>query len=162
MEQRSDRQAWLLRRAQRYARHNNAEGVEEVTLKVLDESPDDLVALGMLAAARFQSGRPAEAIDVYERALQIDPGQRLMRFQLGLSQAALGRNEAAVDTWAPLLEGDDSEFMAHFQTAQALVALGRADEAQPLFLVARQRMPSVHPMSELLDKIVARISGPAS
>jgi tetratricopeptide (TPR) repeat protein len=155
MSQRSEKHAWLIKRAKRYARTNNAAAVERVMVDLLSEAPDDTVALALLGAARFQSGRPADAIVAYRRALRVDPGLGVVRYQLGLAQAALARHEEALMTWQPLL-GDEAEFMAHYQSAMALLALGRASDAGPLIDTARERMPGEHPLSSELDRMAAR------
>jgi tetratricopeptide (TPR) repeat protein len=161
MKEYSEKQAWLIKRAKRYARNGNAGAVERVTLDLLRELPDDTVALAMLGAARFQSGRPAEAIVSYERALEVDQDVALLRYQLGLAQAALGRHEEALESWQPLLD-DDAEFMAHYQSAMALLALGRVPEAEPLIHIACERMPPEHLLSAELNRMAARYSEGAS
>jgi tetratricopeptide (TPR) repeat protein len=141
MSQRSEKHAWLIKRAKRYARTNNAAAVERVMVDLLSEAPDDTVALALLGAARFQSGRPADAIVAYRRALRVDPGLGVVRYQLGLAQAALARHEEA---------------LMNYQSAMALLALGRASDAGPLIDTARERMPGEHPLSSELDRMAAR------
>jgi len=155
MKERSDKHEWLIKRAKRYARHGNAAAVEGVMLQLLNDEPDDTVALAFLGAALFQSGRSAAAVVAYRRALDVEPDLGLVRYQLGLAEASLAHHEHALECWQPLLD-DEAEFMAHYQSAMALLALDRAEEAGPLIETARKRMPLEHPLSIALDGMVAR------
>jgi tetratricopeptide (TPR) repeat protein len=155
MRERSDRHQWLLKRARRYARSGNSAGVENVMQQLLSDEPDDTVSLGMLGAALFQSGRAAEAIDAFSRALRVDPDLALIRYQLGLAQAALAQHNEALDSWQTLLD-DKNEFMAHYQSALGLLALGKVLEAGHLIETARKRMPQEHPLSEQLSVMAGR------
>lgn len=161
MIQRSDNHEWLIRRAKRYAQHRNTAGVIDVSQRLLQDLPDDTVALALLGAALFQAGRPAEAIDAYTRALDVDPDLVLIRYQLGLAQAALARHDEALTSWQPLLD-DDEDYMAHYQSALALLATGRPVEAAPLVAMAHKRMPRDHLLCGELDKLASRFVPPST
>ena len=142
-------------RAKRFARRGNAQAVIDTLSPLVSKKPDDPALLALYAAARFQTGDLPRAIEAFDRTLAADPSHRVARFQLGLALSGLPEHQAAIAAWAPLLE-DDAEFMAHFHTAQSLLALGRPANAEQHFATARQRMPREHPLSDELDKAIAR------
>ena len=145
----------IMWRARRLARRGNAQGVIDTLLPLVSEKSDDPVLLALYGAARFQTGDLPRAIEAFDRTLAADPSHQLARFQLGLALAGLPEHQAAVAAWAPLLD-NDTEFMAHFHSAQSFLALGRSENAGPLLATARQRMPREHPLSDELDKTMAR------
>jgi tetratricopeptide (TPR) repeat protein len=74
-------------------------------------------------------GRPAEAIEQYERALALDPRRVELHTNLGLALMRLGRPADAVSQYERVL-ADVPEFVAvRVSLATALVAVGRLPDA---------------------------------
>jgi tetratricopeptide (TPR) repeat protein len=84
------------------------------------------VSLGMTLG---MAGRPAEAMDAYHHALQVDPTQRTARVNLGNMLSRQGRYQDAVDEYQRALEADPNDAKARYALGLALAALGRFDDA---------------------------------
>ena len=85
----------LLGAADSHHRAGDLAAAEALYRRVLNESPDELVALSQLGALCAQTQRYAEALPLLERALTIDPEHGPTLMNLGVIHAAEGRGEAA-------------------------------------------------------------------
>ncbi len=65
-------------------------------LMALAAKPDLVDSMANLAAIRVSQGRPAEAVEWCERALRIDPGHVVARYDLAVALAATGSVERAI------------------------------------------------------------------
>src|SRR5215471_16693887 len=84
--------------------------------KFLAAFPDNEVAAGLLGATYFEIGLPDQALLQYQRVVQLNPGNALARFQVGMVYLSRGEPRAALDAWQPLTL-DPHDFMAHFHSA---------------------------------------------
>lgn len=109
------------------------------------------VALGMIAAIYAQLGMRDRAVDYYGKALAINSGNTLARFQLGLVQLTDQQPPQALATWKPCLN-DETNFMVRFHSGLALLQLGRESEAREMFEAADVHMPRSHPLQEQLQQ----------
>ena len=121
----------------------------------------DEVATGLLAAIYMQIGLTDKAVDAYEELIAAYPDNSLARFQLGLAQLGRGARTEALSTWRPLLDQEE-DFMAHFHSALALLELRRNDEARKMLDVARERMPTSHPLFPKALDLMARLDSQPS
>jgi tetratricopeptide (TPR) repeat protein len=113
----------------------------EFAERALALAPDDWRALWMQGAARFSTGRAADALAPLERACEIDSTQADVLRTTARVAEAVGRADAAERAWRRLVWVDEEDGEAWFQIAEAearrgdLVAaeqsLQRADELNP-------------------------------
>lgn len=98
---------------------DEGEGEFERELRdTLRDDPDDVAALVGLANLRAQLGDLGEAIDLYERALAIAPGDGRIRLDFGRSLADGGRLADAEVQYQTLLELDSESIEGHFYLAE--------------------------------------------
>jgi Flp pilus assembly protein TadD len=91
------------------------------------KSPDNARALYGLGGALLQSGRPAEAIPYYERALQLDPN--LPDYSLGNALLKVGRAADAIPIYERALRLNPNLADVCSDLAGALADVGRVPEA---------------------------------
>jgi tetratricopeptide (TPR) repeat protein len=81
------------------------------------------------AHARSEEGRLAEAAQLYEAALRLDPRHARAHYNLGLVRLRSGRIDAAVGYFAAAIEEQPDFAEAHNAAGIALRMLGRHEEA---------------------------------
>lgn len=101
----------------------------EMLKSQLFDSPDDFGLLSALGDAYFESQRYIEAIDIYEKAIKIDPKSADSFNDMALSQFYTGNNDAALASVAKALEADSAYTHGWLTKGFILMASGRLDEA---------------------------------
>lgn len=110
---------------------------------LIEAQPRHEVAIGMLAGIYAQINMHDHAIPHFRTVLEINPGNVLARFQLGLAQLGSGQPGMAVETWKPALKTQD-DFLSRFYSALALMQIHRTGEARTLLREAEKLMPKNH------------------
>jgi len=140
-----------LAKATEQVKEGNLDSAITTLKEILQEQPDQEIALGLLAAIYLQIGMTEKAVEHFEALLETSPNNPLARFQLGMARLSQGEPETALKTWEPLLAEKD-DFMAHFHSSLALFELKRYQEAHDCIIQASRNMPSSHPLyPQLLD-----------
>lgn len=104
--------------------------VAAVMARVVQERPEDPVALGMLGTARFEAGDPIAAASAFRRALALQPDNAQNWARLGESLVRANEGQISGDAEAAFVEAvrlDDNQLGAHFFLGD--VALQRGDLA---------------------------------
>ncbi|WP_297801232.1 c-type cytochrome biogenesis protein CcmI [uncultured Brevundimonas sp.] len=102
-----------------------------VLSEVVAKTPEDVQALSMLGAARFEAGDALGAASAFRKALSILPDNAQNWARLGESLVRASDNRIGPDAeaaFAQALKLDDNQLGAHFFMGDA--ALGRGDVAQ--------------------------------
>lgn len=86
--------------------YSGADGVLE---QLLATHPDDPDALLMRGEVLLALKKPAEAKQILERCLAVDPSRGRARFQLGSALATLGERDAAVAAFGQAIEATDDK-----------------------------------------------------
>jgi tetratricopeptide (TPR) repeat protein len=120
---------------------------------ILDSDPLHELANGMLGSIYADLGLTDKAVYAFRQVLTANPLNVLARFQMGLVLSTAHRHQEAIDAFQPMLDMKD-DFLAHFHTALALVTLERPDQARPLLLTAKQRMPESHTLYDNLQQLL--------
>lgn len=141
----------LLNQATEFGKKREFDHAIETLKTLISHSPNHELALGMLASIYAEIGLYDRAIENFEKALDLNADNPLVRFQLGLIQFKNGDPQQALDTWAPALNQND--FMLHFHSGLALRELNRIDEARQMFAQANKTMPSNHALHAQLQEI---------
>lgn len=99
---------------------------------ILEAEPRHASALHLLGVAALQTGRPAEAVGLIERAIAERGDQAAYHANLGNALRALERDDAAIAAYrrAVALDGNATDAMSNL--AIALRARGALDEAREL------------------------------
>lgn len=98
------------------------------------------------------SGHPAEAIEQYQRLLELQPRYQMTHFYVGLARMQLGQYEAALASFAAAdPEGNLPDAVA--ARAATLAALGRVEDARDA-LAELDRLSDVRYVSPFLRAIV--------
>ena len=134
-----------LAEATEYAKNKEYDKAILSLKQLLDKDQEHEIAMGMLAAIYLQIGMHERAENFYRQLLQINPGNPLARFQLGMSKFNQGAIEQALLTWEPMLDLEN-EFMAHYYSGLALLHLDEKDKAMRMFEHARRHVPDSHPL----------------
>ena len=99
--------------------------------KALQRSPDSIWAHSGLASTYFYAGRPAEAIPLLQKAIQLSPSGPF--FLYGLFGSALRdteRFEEAVSAYKKAIQLAPDDIIAHIGLAATYSYMGRESEAQ--------------------------------
>ena len=103
-----------------------------------------------LGNALLAHGRKAEAVEQYEKALEIRPNEPKLLLNLGLARKALGRTDLAEGLFRRALAQDPGFSDAWLNLGILLDETGRTGEALDLFRKAGDRFPA---SPEILDAL---------
>jgi protein O-GlcNAc transferase len=104
---------------------------------------DDPTALSLRANIQLSTGRPAEAIEPLNRAIELEPNSAQAHTNLGQALARVGRVGEAVQSFRAALQIDPGYAVAHVNLAIALEQLGRLEEAMRSYDLALALLPSL-------------------
>ena len=102
---------------------------ESLWADVLEKYPNDFVARLNLGFHLANLGRHAEALEEYERAVALEPGDSRVHTNIGGSLLSLGRAEESVLALQRAVELDEQNPLAPAALGRALVLAGRNEEA---------------------------------
>ncbi len=80
-------------------------------------------------ARLLAQGRSAQAIPMFKRSIEIDPGVAATHHNLGVALLSAGRMKPAIEPFAAAVRLDPTLASSHFHLAQIFDNLGRLDEA---------------------------------
>ena len=98
--------------------------------KAANERPDDAVLLAALGFVEQQHGREADARDLYERALKIDPLANDAATDLGILEAKAGNLRHAVELWQGAFERAPNRSVIGMNLAIVFCVAGQKDAAR--------------------------------
>ncbi len=107
-------------------------GAERAFRRGLELAPDDAELRNALGWTLFQAGRPAEAVEEYDRALRNDPGLAKSHNNMALALLELGRREEAAGHFRTSLALEPRAEI-HSDLGVTLAGLGRHREAMEEF-----------------------------
>jgi tetratricopeptide (TPR) repeat protein len=82
------------------------------------------------AVEAFGDDKLDEAIDLYRKALAMDPNYTDALHGLGMALSNRGRHDEAVDVAKKLIEIDNDDVLAHTSLSMFYMAQGRIEEAE--------------------------------
>lgn len=106
------------------------------------QSPQDLRALLEKAISLHQSGRPAEALPLYEQFNTARPGVLAVQSNLGAVYSALGRYAEAEAAFRLALKHPQADARIRLNLALALYKQNRIAEAAPEFAAVYDALPA--------------------
>ena len=120
-----------LARAHDLVRRGEAEAALDLLERRLGEGSDDAGALYVAGLARASQGRYPEALALFERSLEADPGSRARR-ELGLLLGSAGRLRDCLALLGPWFDSHPEDVEAGFAAAFCALELQRADDTRRL------------------------------
>ncbi len=99
----------------------------------LEQRPDDAQGLFRLGISYHGSGHHPEAIQAFDRGIELAPDHAPAHLFRGISLANLGRHRAALESFDRVIELDPCSGMAHTRRGWSLANLGRIEEALRTF-----------------------------
>jgi tetratricopeptide (TPR) repeat protein len=102
---------------------------EAMLRAILVDQPAHFQALCGLGVLMAQSRRAEQAVELLDRALQVEPSQPDALLARGIALGELGRHDEAADCYAGVLALQPASVLAHYNRGAALRKLGRLDEA---------------------------------
>ena len=130
--------------ARAYA-HHQAGRLEEARAdyeSLLAREPRHFDALHLLGVLALQTARPAEAVEHFSRALQVDPASAATHNNLGEAQRRVGRLAQAEACFREAVLRDPAYADAHFNLGALLRRLGRREEAAASYRSAIASKPA--------------------
>ncbi len=126
--------ASALRGLGRMSEAREAYAEERRTLALeLEQRPDDAQGFFRLGMAYHGSGHHPEAIQAFDRGIELAPDHATAYLFRGISLAYLGRHRAALESFDGVIELDPGSGMAHTNRGWSLANLGRFEEALSTF-----------------------------
>ena len=119
----------LLARAMEHHRAGRLAAAAADYRAVLAASPDHAGALHNLGVVMAESGDPAAALDLFDRAVAGEPAYASAHFNRASALRALGKVDAAVDGFRRTVSLAPDHYEAHRALAFLWQALGRRDRA---------------------------------
>jgi tetratricopeptide (TPR) repeat protein len=104
-------------------------GPEKLWTYTVERNPTAWLAYNNLGNAYFETGRVPEAIEAYEKALQLNPSMTEANNNLGLALYHQGRIPEAIEHYEQALKYNPHFALAHSNLANALSGTGRVPEA---------------------------------
>lgn len=86
----------------------------------IQKDPKDARALTELGGLLFEAQQYARAADIYNRVLDLEPGNNAVRLELGKAYFWQGMSSTAVKEFKKVIEADPTKAEAHYQLALAL------------------------------------------
>jgi len=102
---------------------------ETLWTQALSRTSDNLMAELNLGEGVYQSGKTAEAIRHFERALLIDSSQAPVHSSLGVALLETGRVQESLSHLETAITLDPNNADAHYNLGNTLLQMGRASEA---------------------------------
>jgi predicted Zn-dependent protease len=115
-------------RAIAYYRASNLKKALPLLDELLKEYPEDAYFHELRGQILFENGRIAESVDSYQRAVDLDPGEPLLRLGLAQSQLETERPELTQPALAHLEEVTRREPKNGFAWRLLAIAYGRGDQ----------------------------------
>lgn len=107
--------------------------IAAVMTEVVRGKPDDVMALSMLGAARFEAGDPIGAASAFRRALALNPQDAQNWARLGESLVRASDGDISGDAEAAFTEAvrlDENQFGARYFLGEAALARGETEGAR--------------------------------
>jgi tetratricopeptide (TPR) repeat protein len=108
----------------------------------LEVAGDNDIALGDLGVALDAQGRYAEAVEIYRRALVLNPDRYQLHNNLGNALSLLGRPDESLEEYHRAIRLRPDRAFLHSSTGMQLATLGRLDEALQEFSTAQKLDPA--------------------
>jgi predicted TPR repeat methyltransferase len=146
--------AELLERALRHHQLSQLAQAEQLYNAILARDPNHPDALHWLGALNHRYGKPAIALELIGRAIDLAPNVGLYHYNLGRAHQALGHAERALAAYRQAVTLDPGHRPAQARLLQALLAARQLQEAIAVGSAAVQRWPAAHellgPLGEAL------------
>jgi Flp pilus assembly protein TadD len=113
----------------------NAAQAELAFEAAVQDDPNNAAALNDLGVSRDLQGNHAGAVNPYQKALLLKPGELTTEVNIGMSLALSGDGDDALQYLGPLATSQDATPKIRQDYAAALVAAGRATEARQVLAV---------------------------
>ena len=128
----------------------------------LEKNPQDSDGWYSLGRIKYNENRFADAINAFERCLNLDPRSVKAEDNLGLSYAGLGRNDEAIAAYQQAIAwqagGTNRNPGAYIDYGALLIEKNRPQEAVPLLVQATQIDPDDIRAHEKLGKAYADLN----
>jgi len=102
---------------------------ERVYAEVLDQSPDDVEALNVVALGALRSGQVMRALQLLEHAAQVDPAHAVTQNHLGTAREAAGNLAGARSAYEHAVRQRPQLHLARLHLASVLERLGDPQRA---------------------------------
>jgi hypothetical protein len=104
-------------------------GPEKLWTYTVERNPTAWLAYNNLGTVLFETGRVPEAIEQFEKALQLNPNMVEAHNNLGLALVQTGRTSEAIEHYEQALKINPHFALAHTNLGNALSQAGRTSEA---------------------------------
>ena len=114
---------------------------EKLAISITQEFPRHLFGWKVLGALLKQMGKKAEAINAYEKVIEISPQDAEAHSNLGVTLQELGRLEEAEASYTQAITLKPDYVEAHYNLGITLQELGRLEEAEASYTQAIRFKP---------------------
>ncbi len=118
-------------RAQQSLAMNQFHDAVKLFQQTVDNCPKNAYALSGLSRAEARLGRYDRAVIAAKKALDLDPKDEILEFNLARLYLVLNDNPTALERFKKLLAKTPADMNVHYNLALAYQRLGRFDEAKP-------------------------------
>lgn len=132
---------------------NQAEQAARQFEACLDNPDTGAQAKVMLASSYAELGRLADAMELYQQALEIDPDHLIARMELGKLLFNEGEFEEALVHLEKVYPRRSWDYDLGFSLARTLEAVGRSEEAQKIFARATEVQSKRDEIQDLMAEV---------
>ena len=148
--------AQCLKEAQSHLRHGDTGYAAELLDRMNGSAPHDPGGLGLYGRLLHECGRPAAAVPVLERAIQLAPGDAAHWCNLGAAREATGDVRAALESYRQAIALNPSSWVACFNLGTLLEVQGDYAGAEILQRQCLRNNPEYGPGIAALARLCAR------
>jgi tetratricopeptide (TPR) repeat protein len=131
-----------LRKGLELHQQGKLEEAEPIYREVVAEAPFHFDALHLLGIVKLQTGQPASALILFDRATAVGPNDIFGHYNRALALHALERWEEAILSWDRVLAINPDYIEAHVNRGLSLLALKRFEDAVASFQRALRLNPN--------------------
>ena len=126
----------MVERASAHAQKGELAAAHALYTQLLTIDPAHAEAISFVAIAALQTGEAQRSVELLKRGIAANPGDAMLRKNLGLAYRASGDMQAALAAFADALRLKPDFVTAALNQAALLAELGRAEEALSVYLRA--------------------------
>lgn len=138
---------------QAYEKLQNWEGAETELRRLIQYRPEGVLIFTELGNVLIRQGKSEEALEIFEKAVELDTGGNEICLQIAATLSAAGRTKNALPFYERHLKGNPNDYRALVLWGDAFLRLGVGAAAKLSYETALRIRPGYSPAAERLERL---------